>query len=658
MKRLILALSLLLLPFQAQAASTAEQIQPGYLTTSGCSGGQSSCFKPYTSVNPMPVSVTGGVLPSGNTGQLLGYTATGTTAAAITVGSGLALTGSTLSATGTGGGTVTSVAFAGDGLVLTATPSSPVTTSGTVTATAKPQTANTVLGATGTTLSALAVPSCSASTSALLWTSGTGFSCGTVVPPAGTGATGTWGISISGTAANVTTNANLTGDVTSVGNVTTLANSATGRANLGLGSIATQNANAVAITGGTLTGITATGTFNGNATTATALATTRAFSIAGSTGLTASGVNFDGTAAVALSLTGTLAKANGGSGSTLGEIIGTATGAVNPLVGTDVTTSLYSTTATSISVAIAGVDALDVTSSGVNAIGASGFMLGGANAIRYPANDTTTGASVAIGTSALANQTATAAAYHNTAVGYQAIGVGTMTNIAIDNTAVGYQVLKATTSGTQNTGIGSLSLAALTTGKRNTAIGYTALQSTATGLDNTGLGYRTLVNSTGASNTAAGSAAGSKISTGSGNLALGLNVASTTLTTGSNNILIGFSSAVDTPSSSSSNEINIGGIIFGNTNSTAAPAVSSCGTSPTIDSHANNKSGTVTVGSGVIATCTVTFAGTGYSTWNHCRVTPQTASLAAFAYSYTLTVLTVTGTSLTSSVFDYDCDGY
>ena len=61
MKRLILALSLLLLPFQVQAASTAEQIQPGYLTTSGCSGGQSSCFKPYTSVNPMPVSVTGTV---------------------------------------------------------------------------------------------------------------------------------------------------------------------------------------------------------------------------------------------------------------------------------------------------------------------------------------------------------------------------------------------------------------------------------------------------------------------------------------------------------------------------------------------------------------------------------------------------------------------
>jgi hypothetical protein len=39
----------------------------------------------------------------------------------------------------------------------------------------------------------------------------------------GTGASGTWGISVSGNAATVTTNANLTGDVTSVGNATSIA---------------------------------------------------------------------------------------------------------------------------------------------------------------------------------------------------------------------------------------------------------------------------------------------------------------------------------------------------------------------------------------------------------------------------------------------------
>lgn len=82
---------------------------------------------------------------------------------------------------GGGSGTVTSVTFTGDGTVLSSTPSSAVTTSGTLTAALATQTANTVLGAlTATTPSDLAVPSCSATTSALTWTSGTGFGCHTI----------------------------------------------------------------------------------------------------------------------------------------------------------------------------------------------------------------------------------------------------------------------------------------------------------------------------------------------------------------------------------------------------------------------------------------------------------------------------------------------
>ncbi|MET4018140.1 hypothetical protein [Bradyrhizobium sp. S3.2.12] len=49
---------------------------------------------------------------------------------------------------------------------------------------------------------------------------------------------------------------------------------------------------------------------------ATKLATARAIGIAGSTGLTATGVNFDGTAAINPALTGTLVVANGGTGDT------------------------------------------------------------------------------------------------------------------------------------------------------------------------------------------------------------------------------------------------------------------------------------------------------------------------------------------------------
>lgn len=77
-------------------------------------------------------------------------------------------------------GTVTSVTFTGDGTVLSGTPSSAVTASGTLTATLATQTANTVLGAlTATTPSDLSLPSCSAAGNALKWTSGTGFGCAT-----------------------------------------------------------------------------------------------------------------------------------------------------------------------------------------------------------------------------------------------------------------------------------------------------------------------------------------------------------------------------------------------------------------------------------------------------------------------------------------------
>lgn len=51
---------------------------------------------------------------------------------------------------------------------------------------------------------------------------------------------------------------------------------------------------------------------------ATELSTARAIAISGSTGLTATGVNFDGSAAINLALTGTLAVANGGTGNTGG----------------------------------------------------------------------------------------------------------------------------------------------------------------------------------------------------------------------------------------------------------------------------------------------------------------------------------------------------
>jgi hypothetical protein len=86
----------------------------------------------------------------------------------------------------------------------------------------------------------------------------------------------------------------------------------------------------------------------------------------------------------------------------------------------------------------------------------------------------------------------------------------------------------------------------------------------------------------------------------------------------------------------------------------ANPTLSACGTSPAIDATASNLSGTVTAGSGA-TTCTITFV-PPFSTYNHCRVTTQTAH-TDFAYSYSLTTLTPTSTSLAADKIDYQCDG-
>lgn len=47
-----------LLALPANAQSTADPVIPGLLVTSGCPSGVSSCFKQYSSTNPLPVTVS------------------------------------------------------------------------------------------------------------------------------------------------------------------------------------------------------------------------------------------------------------------------------------------------------------------------------------------------------------------------------------------------------------------------------------------------------------------------------------------------------------------------------------------------------------------------------------------------------------------------
>jgi hypothetical protein len=238
--------------------------------------------------------------------------------------------------------------------------------------------------------------------------------------------------------------------------------------------------------------------------------------------------------------------------------LGSTATATNPSRSGDPGTGLFSGTASTVSIATAGVEALRVSATGSVGIGTTspaqaldvtgninvsaitgGYYLANTKILGQPASDTT---SIAVGPSALAAQTATN--LFNTAVGYSVLNA---TTTGTGNTAVGYQTLHATTTGASNTGVGFFALNTNTTGSSNTANGVQALQSNTTGSSNTANGVQALQANT----------------TGSNNLALGYQVGKTTLTTGSNNILIGTSSLVDTTASNSSNQLNIGNLIYG-----------------------------------------------------------------------------------------------
>lgn len=187
-----------------------------------------------------------------------------------------------------------------------------------------------------------------------------------------------------------------------------------------------------------------------------------------------------------------------------------------------------------------------------------------------------------------------------------------------------------------NAGVGSFGLQFATTAANNSFNGYSALQNCETC----------------ARNVAVGTSAGTAEVAGTGNVFLGYNAGSTS--TGNSNIVIGPNQA--TLLAGSSNELNIGGLFFGHLNGGGVPTVVCSGASPTVDTNATPHMGTITVGSGTVTSCSVTFA-VAYSSFNHCLVSQHTA-VASPTYSYTLAALTVGGTSLTNAVFDYNCEGY
>jgi hypothetical protein len=259
-----------------------------------------------------------------------------------------------------------------------------------------------------------------------------------------------------------------------------------------------------------------TGAVTGNASTATALQTSR----------TIFGQSFDGTGNVTGSVTS--------SALTSGRVTYAGTGG---LLQDDADFTFNGTTVTMAN--DASISGLTVGKGGGavstnTAIGANALVsntTGSQNtAVGSGAADAiTTGTfSVAFGTDALgAAQTST----QNSALGWKALEADTTGE---SNTAVGSQSMRLNTTGTQNTAIGRESLYSNTTANNNTAVGYQSLYTNITGTGVTAVGGITLKLSTADYNSAFGWAALQANTSGTQNAAFGTSDAAFNATLGSN----------------------------------------------------------------------------------------------------------------------------
>jgi hypothetical protein len=88
----------------------------------------------------------------------------------------------------------------------------------------------------------------------------------------------------------------------------------------------------------------------------------------------------------------------------------------------------------------------------------------------------------------------------------------------------------------------------------------------------------------------------------------------------------------------------------------SAPTVSACGSTPngSVDANSSPTGGTVTIGGSSPASCTITFA-VAFVNWNHCVLSFENGT--AKPYSYTKSVITITGSPTSAGLVDYKCDG-
>ena len=190
-------------------------------------------------------------------------------------------------------------------------------------------------------------------------------------------------------------------------------------------------------------------------------------------------------------------------------------------------------------------------------------------------------------------------------------------------------------------------------------LGYAGLQNAVSGDDISGVGAFVFNAATTGSNlTGIGAFAGKNITTGSFDTIVG--VCGTTLVTGNNNLLLCTNTMVDVPSSSSSNMINLNGMMTWNASTYGTPGPTSptaCGSGGAVAAGGNNARFKVTVGTGTVTTCGISLDGSGYNNAPYCVVSPHQTD-TGFSYSVSTTIVTINGASMAGEVFDVLCSGY